>query len=223
MRSALIRSSALAATLLACGSTFASLITVTGDITLLDPPPADVSQNALESNSTMYAFQEQENLILTNDIRVNAIDPGLYDDTTDLVIGNLPKGIAVNSYFVTSDRNADEPGFPDLSGTMTFENDILGVIVLSTDLTTSDSDLGAAGTLYTTGVIADQLRGLELRQGLLDSIEISPDRRTITINARSILARDQIRIVTAVPEPASLGLIVLGGVIAAFSRRQKIA
>ncbi len=220
MRSALIQPTAVAAALLACGSTFASIITITGDITLLDPPPGDVSQNALESNTTMYAFQEQENLILNNDIRVNILDPGFYDDTSDLVIGSIGKGTAVNSYFVHSDRNPDEPGFPDLSGTITFANDILAVIVLAPDLTSSDSDLGAPGTLYATGAIADQLRGLELRQGLLDSIDISADRRTITINSRSILARDELRIITAVPEPASLGLIAIGGVIAAFSRRR---
>lgn len=207
------------AALLAAAPATASIISVSGDMLLLGNPPADVSQNELESSEKLFVFEERT-LVTPSGVTVNILDPGLYDQADELVDGSLPGGLEVISNFVHFDR-VPETGLPNLVGSVTFDQDVIGIIVLSDELTATDADFGAVGTVYTSGPpFADDRRGLEFAQApILDAVTLSDDRRTVTIDAGSLLARDGVRIITNVPEPASLGVLLAGLIVSALRRR----
>jgi hypothetical protein len=80
----------------------------------------------------------------------------------------------------------------NFTGTITFDRDVLGVIVLNAEFASSNGVLGRPGTLYAaTGI------EYELGTGQQDSFTLSADRRTITFNVSTLSLADNMRIVTA--------------------------
>jgi hypothetical protein len=181
----------VAATILT-GSVSASIDQVVGgQITLLPTPPSSVLEGALESNDTMYAFNEQQNVTLPNAVPVDITDPGTYDSTADLVAGSIPAGTVVNSHFIHADR-LDGGGHIQYEGTLHVDSDILGIALLEPSLDATDF-LGAAGTLYPTGV---HVRRLNL-ENQNDLVIEQTDRRTVTVHSDLLGAFDQVRIISS--------------------------
>ncbi len=189
--------------------------TLSGDITFLDPPPLDVTANSLESDATQYFFREQERTLPT-DLIANIVSPGVYNSPLDLENAPIPAGTPVRTYFVHADNENSDLGLPALYSTITFATPVIGIISETDDLTDSDPILGAHGTVYTTGTLADADRGAEL---LECPIELSADRLTVTICTRTLFDRDQLRIMTEIPEPASAVLLAAGAL--ALLRRSR--
>jgi hypothetical protein len=127
----------------------------------------------------------------------------------------------LRSYMVHFDPN----GLADvhLVGSITFENPILGLFLTIPRLVASDVLRG--GTTYEGG----HNRGLELAEPAgsqyNDIFTISTDRKTLTVNLQTgTTSFDEVRVVTAVPEMATIGswgLLGLGFVVAL--RRKWIA
>ena len=93
-----------------------------------------------------------------------------------------------------------------LSGSVTFDDTILWLMVTSADLIASDSQLGASGTSYSVS----NLRGIE---NLADAISISTDMKTLSVDLAVLNGIDNIRVVTglaAVPIPAAAWLFGTG-------------
>jgi hypothetical protein len=133
-------------------------------------------------------------------------------------------GTAVDSYFLHSDPVSLVANF---FGTVTFDREILGVILLAPRLNESDSVLGAPGTAYPTGELA---RGVEESSTELDAVTLSADRRTLTVALRTLGKADQLRVVTAsslvvpaapTPEPTSVVMLVVGAGISALGLRRR--
>jgi len=191
------------------GTASGEITSVGGDVQLITPPlpPAQ--------DGVMWAFNEQQNVTLAADLEVDATQPGLYDENSDLIQAVIPAGVKVNSHYVHSDQEGLSG--PDLNGSVTFENMILGVIVNDGNLHASDT-LGAPNTQY-PGFLSD--RGPEL--GILSSdwFSISPDRRTVTMHANTGLGVDDWRVVTTAPIPAPGVLAIVGaaGLCAVRHRR----
>ena len=94
-------------------------------------------------------------------------------------------------------------------GSVEFDTDILGVIVLDATLDTSDANAGNPGTAYPAGL---EFRGMELSPASFrDAATLSADRRTLRVDRMGVDGvHDTIRVITvAIPEPLSVGL--LGG------------
>lgn len=166
---------------------------VTGDIVMLPSPPPDVSEDVLESDEMIFGFVEQLGLILDTDVAVDIVEPGVYENGFQLTRGEIPAGTRVNCFFLHSDPEQNGLAGTRLSGTITFPSQVLGIIVQSQDLNRSDETLGAAGTVYTTNLLSDLLRGTEFEEC---PIELSADRKTVHVCMRSVLSRDQMRIIT---------------------------
>ena len=177
----------------------ASITGTSGQITQI-APPASVAIDALESDTTMYAFDEQQGVTLASPLAVNITTPGTYDDSSDLTPGTIPAGTVVNSHFVNADHIGTQAPGVVLDGTVTTDTDILGIIVMQHELNHSDN-LGAPGTTYPTG---DFGRGFNL-DDQNDFIIEQIDKRTVEIHSQVRVHADQVRIITDGTPPRTFG------------------
>jgi len=197
--------------------TAVAAITGTTGAVVVASPPADITNGAWESNTQIRAFAELQQVMLSQAISADISTPGTSPSSSDsnLSPATLQPGLIVNSYALHFDvvgslatQNAKEA-----SGSITFSDDVLGLIALSDTLNSSNGVLGLPTVLYASG--ADH--GLELNPaggGTSDIITLSADRKTVTVDLRNASFPDDLRIVTAVPEPP--GLILAAGVFGSF-------
>ena len=200
-------------------SSSADIITTFGDITVLAGPPTSVREGALESDLFLFAFGEQENVILPEDLRVSFSNPGLYLDRSDLPfpVPILPAGTQVSSVFLHADPETRGIGY---SGALTFDTDVLGVILGGILLEESDY-LGAPQTSFPLDAFTSG-RGIALSGQ--DAIALTLDARTLIFDFTTRSAIDQVRVITAaraIPEPAMSLLLGAGGIAALAVRRRR--
>ena len=179
--------------------------------------PASVEANVWESNHRTRVFQEQSGLVLGEDLHVDITAFGRVDDTSDMTPGTIDAGTRVDSWFVHQDVVGPR-GNLFLKGSITFDQEILGVIVNRESLLNSDGPLGNPGTVYPLGLFP---RGLDFGQDS-EKIKVSADRHTLKFNLYTTTVMDQIRVITAaapVPAPAAATLL-LGGLLTRGRRRR---
>src|SRR6185312_15148144 len=128
---------------------------------------------------------------LTSAMNVDGSDPGTY--TTFVTRGKIPAGTIVDSHLVHSDPPARSTT-PGRTGSVTFPTDVIGIVGSTARLAATDSTLGAPGTTYAGSV---KYRGLEAdSNGRPDTVTISADRRTVSIDFRTTSVIDDLRIIT---------------------------
>ncbi len=170
----------------------------TGQVIRLTTPPASVALNKLENATSTYAFDEAQNTTLTSAIAVDAVNPGTYT-TFPSGSAKIAVGTVVDSHLIHSDipsRNFTS----HRTGSVTFSQDILGVVASTAKLASSDS-LGAPGTAYAS---TTRWRGLEGSENgfssLGDKFTISPDKRTVTFDINTYVM-DELRVITKHANP----------------------
>lgn len=179
--------------------------------------PSDLREGALENDNNAWLFVERpQPLTLTDDIIVNAINPGVYDEDSDLGSFTIPRGTTVFVFLLHSDPTGDGP--VDYYGSITFHFRILGVIARGRRLRLTDPDLGNPGTLYSQ---SDNYRGYELDTQDVEQFSLSSDMHTLDFYCRTTNAVDELRIVTVVPEPASMSVLGAGFAALMFSRMRR--
>ncbi len=201
-------------TALLAGPASAGIINTTGAFVEISPP-GSVELGALESNTEIFAFAEMLGVWLEGDLPVDITSPGVYASADDLTPGLIFPKMPVDIYFLHSDPVGSDT--VTLLGSITFDQDILGIIVLSAGLDATDATLGYPGTVYPTGLSG---RGLDFAGSNFDILTLSEDRRTITVDWRTGTKVDHIRIITAVPGPGGLALLALAGLVGARRRRR---
>jgi uncharacterized repeat protein (TIGR01451 family) len=189
------------------GSVATALIsTSTGSVIRLSPAPPSVKLNALEHATSVHTFDEKQGVKLGSKITVDAVNPGTY---TQFPNGSatIASGTVVDSHLIHSDipsRNFTTRR----QGSVTFAEDILGVIASTNRLGATDSALGAPGTLYSG---TTNWRGLESGNennqsgSFSDKFTISADRRTVTFDLQTLLI-DEMRVVTKTKNPLTVAV-----------------
>ena len=206
-------------TTLAAGTLFCFVgqtqaMSLSGDVNMVYAP-ASVQENARTNNRKALLFAEQQNVELASDLTVEAYLPGTYTNG-NTATRTLAAGRTVSSYMLHADVDGDAATPVLMSGSITFNDKILGVIFGDFDLT--DALLGAPGTAYESAIG----HGLDFTDPNGDVFRISNDRMRLdfTFNVSGIT--DQIRIITAgvaapqqteenpIPEPVTPTLLAMG-------------
>jgi hypothetical protein len=167
----------------------ARIIDTSGAVQQIAPPPS-VEFQQLESDTTIFAFDEQQCVNTVAPLLVDITAPGTYDDRSDLTPGVIPAGMRVRSHFLHADP-VGQGNRIELEGSIKTNQVVIGIAVLSSSLDGSDS-LGAPGTTYPTLAFA---RGLELdRQN--DFVVLDAKSRRVTVHVDADDHADQVRVIT---------------------------
>jgi hypothetical protein len=167
----------------------ATIVSTNGQVTLISAPPSVLIKD-LVSDTTMFAFNEQQCVVAPTDILVDITGPGTYDAVSKLTPGIIPAGTLVSSHYVHADKVGNDPPPLNLEGSITTDSDILGIALRKDALDSSDV-LGNPGTLYPTG---RSYRRLQLGQG--DFVVEQVDVRTVVVHSNVELHTDDVRVIT---------------------------
>jgi hypothetical protein len=199
---------AAASSALAAGSSMGSISSVSGAVALISPP-VSTALNATESDTAAWAFDEVQGYTLPVGIAVNATLAGSYLSNGSLTPGVIPAGSVVNSHYIYADPFTGGT----FDGTVIFNQPIIGVIVLRSELNASDAFLGAPGTIYAD----NSARGMELNANA-DRFQIDVGLFEIRFRFSTGTATDDIRVLT-IPAPATAGLVSIAALAAVRRRR----
>jgi hypothetical protein len=164
-------------------------------------------------------YLENSGLTLTSNLAVDRIGPS-FGDFTSGTPGTIASGTPVIDYLLHYDAQTANN---DVSGTVMFDTPILGLIVFTQNLNSSDSIFAAPTVTYYTGTN----RGLDtdaINQGHGDD-QFSVTANSFTFNISSwttTSAVDEVRVILAVPEPgtALAPAIAFGAVIIGCVRKR---
>lgn len=162
------------------------LESISGQIARIEAP-LSLAPGQLVDDFRAFVFLERDNFSLPNATKVNAAGTGSFSVQNLNAESTLTTGMVVNSYFVTFRPSGSLSQLTALNGSITFTDDIVGLIFVTADITTTTPRLKANRTNYSS---AD---GLEAG----DRISVSADRRVFRWTFDDHTELDQVRIITS--------------------------
>ena len=118
------------------------IVSSTG-ITVLDPPPSSIDVNAMESDTTTWVIAEAECVTLTSDVVVNRASDGAFSGNSN-EFAIIPAGTTVSSWII----NADRATSGNIVGSITFSNDIVGLIYEAPEFAATTPTFEVVGMTY---------------------------------------------------------------------------
>ena len=175
--------------------------------------PADASLGAIESNDLIRLWLESTQVLSSDFNGLDASGAGTYNNNGDLNGGSIASGTNVSSYMLHFDTVGSQSH--NYSGSVTFKQRILGVIVLDNSLNGSDATFGAGTTFYT-----GNNRGWESQE----SFTIEVGEYEISVSGQVSSPLDEYRVITeGVPEPATMSLLGFAAAAMVARKRRKKA
>lgn len=174
-----------------------------------------------DDGPNVKVYLEDANVTLSAPLSVDRIGPNFGDfENSGSGSGTIPAGTQVTDYLLHYDFNGTG-GNNNAVGTITFNTPILGLIVFDSALNNSDAVFGVAGVTYYTGID----RGLDnntVNQGNGDD-DFSVTNNSLTFNISGWTTTniiDEVRVIVAVPEPATFMMPLLAVVSLGLARRK---
>lgn len=163
-------------------------------------------QRQVYTSDTIRVFAEQQAFTLTEDVTVDVSNPGQYAMSSpgDFVSAVIPAGTVVDSYLIHCDPLTQSWDF-EVQGSVTFDGDIIGIMVFYTSLVDTDAMLGASGTTYSPYDPGNPFndppirRGLEYEGGpnpLNDVFDVGVNSVGVNLQIPSIDHMDEVRVLT---------------------------
>ncbi|MEM9366583.1 MAG: hypothetical protein AAGD07_11355 [Planctomycetota bacterium] len=177
------------------------VLQATGLMKFVSPGP-DFVPGRYEDSEHILVFPERSRVLLVSDLEVNVTEPGQYmrvrrHDKRPVVAGQL-----IRSYLLQlnpiGEFTRSQLDRSRVIGQITFDRPILGLIGRTTLLNGTDELLG-----HPLGIYGDTRRGIEptrpedLPDSGRDSVTLSRDRRTLSLDLSASSAVDQIRVVVS--------------------------
>ncbi|MGH7243397.1 MAG: hypothetical protein ACREJD_08280 [Phycisphaerales bacterium] len=189
------------------------IVTFGGSVVVADPP-ANIGLGKWSSDTNANLWFERQTT-LASALHVDALNTGTVIQGAILgTPGNIAASSQVASYMLRTDTAST--GGVLFAGFITFDRPILGVIFLKSTMEDSDAPLSRAGVSYNH----NSDRGLEVHQNpLYDALSVSADRMRIDFSFDTFSGSDDVRIITAVPVPATGLVMAIGAPLAARRRR----
>lgn len=175
--------------------------------------PLSLDEGGLESDSTLNIIREASGLTLGSNLEVDFLGAGSFSGAWQTYRpGDVLAGAKIDVFLVHLDAAENLDSL--LSGVISFDTEILGIIVSGALLDASDAVVGIPGVIYRPH--GDKYRGAE---GPLENFTVAGDLNKIYVTLHG--AFDEIRIITVstVPAPGVMGLLGLGGLMASRRRR----
>lgn len=192
------------------GISQAAIVNVTGPGVIINNP-VNVSPGVVQTPN-VNVFAEKGPVLDSVGMALDHVNVGLVNSPGSLVPGAVMAGSLVHSYFI----HFDPVGSLSREGSVRFDQKIIGVIIDNPKFNASTPLVGLLGNTYGT---ASGAYGVELAANG-DRFGISADRYTLGFRFAATDPGDRIRVITAVPEPASMTALGLGA-IALLRRRKK--
>jgi hypothetical protein len=205
-------------------------VTASPDCVIMNPPADTVGYTANffqdRDPAPARGWAEQQNYTLFQDVVVDIINAGAYDQLSDLGTFTIAKGTTINSYYMYFDPRVDS-----VVATFHFSEPIVGIIVES-DRIVSTGPIVRDDRLLKTDFLAvgSNLPGAHFNnrgfEWATDSLIVNVGLNEITVRMTASSPGDQMRILTAgdeqaqVPEPGTYALMGAGLLGLAALRRK---
>ena len=177
------------------------VLQATGLMKFVSPGPEFVP-GRYEDSECILVFPERSHVLLKSDLEVNVTGPGQYVRVRRRDKQPVAAGHVVRSYLLQlnpiGEFTREEVDGARVIGQITFDRPILGLIGRTTLLIRTDELLG-----HPLGNYGDTRRGIEptrpddLPNSGRDSVTLSRDRRTLSLDLSASSAVDQIRVVVS--------------------------
>ncbi len=177
------------------------VLQATGLMKFVSPGP-DFVTGRCEDSDHILVFPERSRVLLKSDLHVNVTEPGQYIRIRRRDKQPIASGLLVRSYLLQlnpiGEFGRKEVDGARVIGQITFDRPILGLIGGTALLNRTDDLLG-----HPLGNYGDNGRGIEpTRPGDLpdsgrDSVTLSRDRRTLSLDLSASSAVDQIRVIVS--------------------------
>jgi hypothetical protein len=163
------------------------------------PPGTPEALAALENDSQILVIPERRDFKPAGPIPVDITEPGIYEGQSLTAPYQVtpPESTRVRSYLLRYNPvgQLKELGLRRFEGSVTFDRPVLGIIATSRKLNRTDATLSRA-PLPKLNAQDNELRGLERGPVSADHVELSADRKTITVTFFADMSIDEIRAIT---------------------------
>ncbi|HBV62297.1 MAG TPA: hypothetical protein DEF45_04675 [Rhodopirellula sp.] len=175
------------------------VLQATGLMKFVSPGPEFVP-GRYEDNEHIVVFAERQSVTLASEIPVDLTSPGLYQRIHRHNDQKIAAGTTVRSYLLqldplgTRERNSENK--PRVTGQITFDKPVIGLIAGTARLTNTDMLLGHPDGQYKTNRRGIEPTRKEENLGIKhDAVILSEDRRTLSLDLSAGSAVDQIRVI----------------------------
>jgi hypothetical protein len=194
-----------------------SVLSSSGAIQIVDEAlvPNNIAEGNWENDEFLRVFSERQNFTLPFSIAVDISNPGVFGRTAGFIPStqSIAASTTVNSHYLHFDP-VGSPGNLTRGGSITFDSDVLGIIVgvfNGTNVGSPNNTLGLSNTILGVPRIAYDFAIADLFLGGGDQLTLSNDRRSVSFLFISGRGSDNVRIITSasVPEPDRASSFIL--------------